>query len=626
MRWLATAVCLVALAAGSSVVPGAAATPDSGAALSIQQPQGQSPRPQQPARDTSAQPAALPPTPTGRLTGRVVAADSGRPVKRARVFVNAAELPGGRGVVTDDSGVFDFTELPAGRYTVTVSKSGYVSLSFGQRRPLQAGTPLQLNDGQQLKGVDFQLPRGSVIGGRVTDEDGEPMAGVLVRVMRYQYLQGDRRLTPAGTGQTDDRGTFRVWGLMPGDYYVNAIARVSLPGVGPGGRGGRGNPGGPGGAAGFAGLGGRGGAAAGAIAAFGGAGAASLFDSGDADTVSYAPTYYPGVASLNDAKAVTLGLSQELLDVNFGMQLVPMSRISGRVTNPDGSAVTSGNVNLMLDGSAGRGNQIGMTFGSRINWDGAFAMVNVPPGRYMLRARGDDSDVPQYAAVPITVGGGDVRDLAVVLTPGATIVGTVSFPAAGTQLPDVTQFRITAPASDPGFAGPQPNARLDKDGKFELTGVPAGLHLIRPAGNTRGWTLQSVSAGGRDITDTAIELRSGETLSNVTVMFTNKINEINGTVTTDQGVPASEYTILAFSTDASLWRPNARQIATTRPDQTGQYRIRTLPPGEYYVTTVDPAEPGEWFEPAYLDEHRAGASRVTLSEGDVKTQDFKIRR
>jgi len=599
MRWIATCACIAGLAAG----------------LTAQQPPApQRQRPQQPARDTSALPQDQVPTPTGRITGRVVAADSGRPIKRARVFINAAELPGGRGLLTDENGAFDFSELPAGRYTVNASKSGFVALSFGQRRPLQAGTPLQLGDGQQLKGVDFQLPRGSVIGGRIMDEDGEPMAGVMVRVMRYQYLQGDRRLTPAGSGQTDDRGTYRVWGLMPGDYYINAIARISLPG----GRGGRGGAGGPGGFA------GRGGPAA--IAALGGANVAALLDSGDSDNVSYAPTYYPGVSSLTDAKPLTLGLSQELLDVNFGMQLVPMSRMSGHVTNPDGSPVTSGNVNLMIDGSAGRGNQIGMTFGARIQWDGAFTMTNVPPGRYMLRARGDDGDVPQYASVPVTVGGGDINDLAIVLTPGATISGVASFPSAATSPPDITQFRITAPSSEPGFVGPQPNARLDKDGKFVLEGVPAGPHLIRPAGSMRGWTLKTVSAGGRDITDTPIELRSGESLSNISLVFTDKINELNGTVTTDQGVPASEYTVLAFSTNAAFWRPQSRQIATARPDQTGQYRIRTLPPGEYFVVTVDPAEQGEWFEPAYLDEHRAGAARVTLSDGDVKTQDFKLRK
>src|SRR5919106_5327395 len=129
---------------------------------------------EQPARDTTAQKDALA-IAAGRITGRVLAADNGRPVKRARVFATAAELPGGRGTLTDENGVFDLTELPAGRYTLSVSKSGFVSLSYGQRRPLQAGTPLQLDDGQRLKGVDFRLPRGSAIAGRVVDEDGDAM-------------------------------------------------------------------------------------------------------------------------------------------------------------------------------------------------------------------------------------------------------------------------------------------------------------------------------------------------------------------------------------------------------------------------------------------------------------------
>src|SRR3954468_19653148 len=262
------------------------------AAVGAQQP---SPRPQpsgQPARDTSAQPKDAPPPPGGRISGRVLAADNGRPVKRARVFATAAELPGGRGMLTDDSGVFDLSELPAGRYTLTVSKSGFVALSYGQRRPLQAGTPLQLADGQQLKGIEFQLPRGSVISGRVLDEDGDAMPGVLVRVMRYQYLQGERRLTAAGNGQTDDKGQYRVWGLMPGDYYVNAIAR----GGGPGG----GQFFGGGGPGGFAGGGGRGGR-------FGGAGGGAAGGGADQEQINYAPTYYPGVPSVDEAKPIAVG-------------------------------------------------------------------------------------------------------------------------------------------------------------------------------------------------------------------------------------------------------------------------------------------------------------------------------
>ena len=117
-------------------------------------------------------------------------------------------------MLTDDTGIFDITELPAGPlHASRVSKSGFVALSYGQRRPLQAGTPLQLADGQQIKGVDFQpaarqrhrRPRAR----RRRRRDARRDASAC---MRYQYLQGDRRLTPAGTAQTDDKGQYRVWG------------------------------------------------------------------------------------------------------------------------------------------------------------------------------------------------------------------------------------------------------------------------------------------------------------------------------------------------------------------------------------------------------------------------------
>ena len=583
--------------------------------------------PQRPARDTSAQPKEAP-TPSGRISGRVVAADSGRPVKRARVFVTAAEVPGGRGVLTDDTGTFELTELPAGRYTLTVSKSGFVSLAYGQRRPLQAGTPLQLGDGEQLKGVEFQLPRGGVISGRIVDEDGEAVPGAIVRVMRYQYLQGDRRLTPAGTGQTDDRGQYRVWGLMPGDYYVNALTR--LPNAGGRGFGpppplagaGVGPGGGP-----FVGRGGRGGIDPGALAAAAGAAGvnpAMFFQSNDdQEQVNYAPTYYPSATSVNDARAVTVGVSQEVSDINVSLQLVRTSHIAGRVMNPDGTPTSGGNVNLMPDSAAGRGAQIGQNYGSRIQRDGSFAIGNVPPGRYLLRARGE-GDTPQFGTQPLSVDGGDVGDVTVVLSAGATITGTVTFQPGSSQVPEITQVRIGAPTTDQTAFGPQANARVDKDGQFTLSGVSTGPHLIRPNGNMRGWSLKSVTLDGRDITDTPIEVRAGQALSNVAIVFTDKVTEVSGTITTESGTPMPDFTVLAFPTDTTLWRPQARQIMTTRPDQTGKYRIRGLPPSDYYLVTVDPTEQGEWFDPAYLDAHRAGAARITLAEGDVKTQDFRV--
>jgi hypothetical protein len=63
---------------------------------------------------------------------------------------------------------------------------------------------------------------------------------------------------------------------------------------------------------------------------------------------------------------------------------------------------------------------------------------------------------------------------------------------------------------------------------------------------------------------------------------------------------------------------------TTRPDQTGKYRLRGLPGGEYYLVTVDPTEQGEWFDPRYLETHRTDAIRVKINDGDVRTQDWRV--
>ena len=585
-------------------------------------------QPPRPSRDTPAQQNQQAATNKASISGRVLGADNGRPVRRARVSINAPDLQGGRAVLTNDSGVFEFTELPASRYTVTVSKTGYVSLSYGQRRPLLAGTPLQLAADQQLKGIDFRLPRGSVISGHVFDENGDAMPGIAVRVMMYQYAQGNRQLVPAGNGQTDDRGEYRIWGLNPGDYYVSAVSRnINLPiNIARGAAPGRGGPD-PQQIAGqvFDRL-----AASGIpLPNFGGA----VDDDG---SMAYAPTYFPGVPSPAEARPVTVGLSAEVTSVDFSILLVRTGRVSGRVTNADGSLATGGNVNLVAD-VVGRGAVLGGAYGSRIGGDGTFQIANVPPGRYILRAtdgggrggrggrgRGNTGtqQLPQYASLPLGVDG-DVDGVFVTLGPGATITGTVTVQATQTPvLPDVTQFRIVAPATDDANFGPQGNARVDADGTFTLDGVPAGSHWIRAQGG-RGWTLKSVLVDGREMIDTPFEVRSGQRVTGVDLTFTDKLSEINGTLTDQQGTPSPEFTVLAFPTDATLWRPQSRQIMTARPDQNGKFQLRGLPAGNYFLAAVDPEKQGEWFEPQFLEQHRGGAVRVNLGDGDVKTQDLR---
>jgi hypothetical protein len=111
----------------------------------------------------------------------------------------------------------------------------------------------------------------------------------------------------------------------------------------------------------------------------------------------------------------------------------------------------------------------------------------------------------------------------------------------------------------------------------------------------------------------------------VTLVFSDRLTEVNGSITDDRGTPVTDYTMLAFPQDDQFWNPQSRHIMTTRPDQNGKYQLRGLPPGDYFLVAVDPAEQGEWFEPAYLAAHRDAATRFSHGEGDVKTQDFKVK-
>ena len=155
-------------------------------------------------------------TGTGRIRGRIVAARPAAPVRRAQVRISGPDI-GSKAALTDAEGRYEFRDLPAGRFNLSVTKSGFVTMQYGQNRPFEPGRPIELADAQVLEKADVTLPRGSVLSGpRRSTSSASRSPTPTSSAMRMQFLNGRRRLVNAGrNAQTNDLGQFRLYGLPP---------------------------------------------------------------------------------------------------------------------------------------------------------------------------------------------------------------------------------------------------------------------------------------------------------------------------------------------------------------------------------------------------------------------------
>ncbi|MEI6245556.1 MAG: carboxypeptidase-like regulatory domain-containing protein, partial [Acidobacteriota bacterium] len=117
----------------------------------------------------------------GSIAG-VVVSETGQPLKGARVTTSSGAQ--GRTAVTDATGTFVFEKLPEGRYSVSASRTRYLTSSYGQKRPERSGTSVQLADGEQRKGLKIVLFSAGVITGTIYNDDGEPVQSAQVRALR----------------------------------------------------------------------------------------------------------------------------------------------------------------------------------------------------------------------------------------------------------------------------------------------------------------------------------------------------------------------------------------------------------------------------------------------------------
>ena len=509
----------------------------------------------------------------------VVTSDAGAPVRRAQVRANSSGMPGARVTTTDAQGRFELRDLPAGRWTVSASKPGFVTQRYGQRRPFETVSPLEVADGQRVD-ANFSLLRGGVINGRVQDDLGDPVANVRVMVQRRQMIEGRRRMVNVGvTDETDDTGAFRLYGLAPGEYYVSATLRA--------------NP---------------------------------LEQPGDAS--GYAPTYYPGTGNANEAQQVPVAAGEEV-SIGFSLLAVRLVRISGTVVSQSGE-VGGGMVQLVSAGDTG-GGPIGAQ-GGGIQSDGSFTIANVAPGSYLLNARSGgrggrggrgvtiDATALEIGSLPLTVGDSDVTGVTISMTRGASIAGTVV--TEGTSQITLANLRVTA-RQIRDAPGQSFNASgVSANGAFQLSTL-TGTVALRVENVPSQWMVKSIVVGPTDVTDGAFELRGTEQLTNARIVLTDRVSELNGTVTV-RNQEAKDSSVVVFAADAALWTFPTRFVRMARTDAQGHFTLRGLPGGTYLVAAVDYLEEGEWQDPEFLERLREPATRVSVRDGETKTVGLQL--
>lgn len=537
-------------------------------------------RPQTPPRDRAATDAKG----TAVIRGRVTSADSGKPLRRVQVRISAPAVES-RTISTDRDGRYQFKELPAGRYRIDVTRSGYLALSYGQRRQNEQGRPLQLADGQVAEKIDFVMPRMGLISGRIVDETGEPISGVMVFAMQSRWFEGRRRLAIAGANdRTDDVGEYKLAGLAPGEYYVHAATRET-------------------------------------------------WTEGDgAEMLAYAPTYFPSTVATADAQRIRVAAGRTVTGIDFALVPGRAAKVSGTATSSRGVPLAGESVSVTQEF---RGPNMSNSFGfggGTVTTDGTFVIEKLSPGDYKLQVRkpADKDGAAEAASYPLTMNGVDVEGVVITTSPGRVLTGTISKDDGSAPPFRHAHIHVGTRSLQPdsvprGISDPD-SGRVREDWTFQVTNV-FGPQMVRIGGLPDGWALRSIVYGGRDVTDNPIDADpSQQEITGVHIFLTDRITVVSGSVVDKDGKVAPEGSVVIFSADDTHWGEDSRRVRTVRVDQSATFEAKGLPPGEYLAASLDYVADGDSNDPEYLEKLRPNATRLTLEEGEMKQIALTLRK
>jgi hypothetical protein len=516
---------------------------------------------------------------TGSVSGKVTMGD--KPVPRAVVLLTLSDrafgpdrTPPAR-ATTDEEGRYRLTGVPAGNYTLAPSTPQFVvatETSFGQ-----PGKTVTLGEGEEVAGLDFSLTRGAVIAGRVTDADGRPVIEQRLNMIRVdergQRLPGSS-FNPFGFS-TDDRGAYRVYGLLPGRYKVSV----------------------------------------------GDAPDSGMVRIGFGGNV-YARTFHPDVIEESKAVVIDVTAGGEAADVDIKLGRASKTYVAtGRIVDADSGKPLA---NLMYGHGALMAQQTSMGgFGwtnNRSNDNGEFRIEGLGPGRFAaFVVATEQTDFYSDPAI-FEVSESDVSGLEIKVRRGASISGLAVIEGANDAdaLARGPRLELRAFVQAEGVSAPiLAPILINPDGSFRVTGLRPGKVRISLGGYPppKGFALLRVEREGAVQRD-GVEVGAGETVSGVRVFIGYGTGVVRGEVVIQGGTltPDMRLRVTARRLDS-----NGPVTAGNVPDARGRFSLEGLVPGEYELTVslmiVTPFAPGAPPPPARGLPRTLAKQNVTVTNG-----------
>jgi hypothetical protein len=470
-------------------------------------------------------------------------------------------------------GKFQFKGVDDGRYVLEVRKSGFV-----QSHDHGGPSNVTIVNGQNMDNVRIVLGAQGSISGRVFDENGDARTNTYVQAVQPKFINGRMRLSTCETAngkgvKTDENGSYRLFGLDPGNYYV-AVEMSS-----------------------------------------------NCFDFA---------RYYP--SALDPANGVALSVSEgtELQGIDLHLPELKMYSVQFRVI----SAFPLANDPLAIFQVVRKGqNGLEKTEkmirqnGIRTISDGT-REISLPMGSYDLYSSARTGTA--VGRLSFVVVDRDLDAGTLVVLPSTTIKGRIS--GADGQLPVSThvtgdgyrglQVRLEPKDSrDPIFAGPS-IARTAPDGTFAFEGttvsygtfgtVAAGRYKIEIIGLPPDYYIVSAKYDGRSLDDLDLEI-DGEAEAELNIVVGSPGGIVQGIVRDNSDKPAADCKVILIP--GPTRRNNSGFFKVGSSDQLGSFSIKGVVPGEYELLALEDVDNGAWEDPEFLRDIEVQASKVKIEKG-----------